>query len=74
MTFYFLFFRISCAGWLVDQMNDYSAAFYLSGLCLVSSAVFVVLVDRLVQRRKPVEAEVHQPMNQLEDCGGGKVK
>ncbi|KAM7415812.1 hypothetical protein PAMA_018055 [Pampus argenteus] len=39
------------AGWLVDQMNDYSVSFYLSGLCLASSAVFVALVDRLVQRR-----------------------
>ncbi|XP_033474530.1 monocarboxylate transporter 13 [Epinephelus lanceolatus] len=44
------------AGWLVDQTNDYSAAFYLSGLCLISSAVFVVVVDRLIQRRKSVEA------------------
>ncbi|XP_028270961.1 monocarboxylate transporter 13 [Parambassis ranga] len=50
------------AGWLVDQTNDYGAAFYLSGLCLVSSAVFVVLVDCLVQRRKSkaAEAEAHR--------------
>ncbi|GAA6218705.1 monocarboxylate transporter 13-like [Lates japonicus] len=46
------------AGWLVDQTNDYSSAFYLSGLCLVSSAVFVALVDRLVQRRHAVEGDV----------------
>lgn len=46
-------------GWLVDQTEDYSTAFYFSGLCLVSSAVFVVLVDRLIQRRKVAEAEVH---------------
>ncbi len=44
-----------CAGWLVDETNTYSSAFYLSGLCLISSGVFVVLVDRLVQRRKAVE-------------------
>ncbi|XP_029294962.1 monocarboxylate transporter 12 [Cottoperca gobio] len=47
------------AGWLVDQTNDYSAAFYLSGVCLITSAVFVVLVDRVIQRRTLVEAEVH---------------
>lgn len=39
------------AGWLVDAMEDYSYAFYLSGSCLVVSAAFVVLVDRLVQKR-----------------------
>lgn len=32
-------------------MDDYSYAFYLSGSCLVVSAVFVVLVDRFVQKR-----------------------
>ncbi|XP_034450657.1 monocarboxylate transporter 13 [Hippoglossus hippoglossus] len=53
------------AGWLVDETNDYSAAFYLSGLCLISSAVFVVLVDLLVQRRKAAEAEVHQADGEL---------
>ncbi|XP_044051283.1 monocarboxylate transporter 13 [Siniperca chuatsi] len=58
------------AGWLVDETHDYSAAFYLSGLCLISSAVFVVLVDRLVQRRKDVEDEVHQAV----DWEVGKVK
>ena len=63
----------SCAGWLVDETGDYSAAFYLSGLCLISSAVFVVAVDRLVERRKAVEAEGHQAINQ-EDRGVGKVK
>lgn len=64
----FCFFCVSHAGWLVDETNDYSAAFYLSGLCLISSAVFVVLVDRLVQRKKAAEA-----INQ-EDWEGGKVK
>ncbi|XP_070689523.1 monocarboxylate transporter 13 [Pempheris klunzingeri] len=48
------------AGWLVDQTNHYSSAFYLSGLCLISSAMFVVLVDRLIQKRKDVGAKVHQ--------------
>lgn len=48
------------AGWLVDETNNYSAAFYLSGLCLVSSAVFVCAVDCLLQRRKVLEAKVHQ--------------
>ncbi|XP_074495232.1 monocarboxylate transporter 13 [Sebastes fasciatus] len=52
------------AGWLVDQTNDYSAAFYLSGTCLLSSAVFVVLVDFLVHRRKSLEAEVDQVITQ----------
>ncbi|TMS03336.1 Monocarboxylate transporter 12 [Larimichthys crocea] len=61
------------AGWLVDETNDYSTAFYLSGLCLISSAVFVVLVDRFVQKRKAAEAEGHQP-NIQEDWEAGKVK
>ncbi|CAB1458382.1 unnamed protein product [Pleuronectes platessa] len=62
------------AGWLVDETNDYSAAFYLSGLCLISSAVFVVLVDLLVQRRKAAEAEVLQADGQLESWDPEKVK
>ncbi|XP_051278182.1 monocarboxylate transporter 2 [Dicentrarchus labrax] len=61
------------AGWLVDETNDYSAAFYLSGLCLISSAVFVVLVDRLVERRKAAEAKGLQAISQ-EDWEAGKVK
>ncbi|XP_070821023.1 monocarboxylate transporter 13 isoform X1 [Chaetodon trifascialis] len=61
------------AGWLVDETNDYSAAFYLSGLCLILSAVFVVLVDWLVQRRKAAEDEGHQVINH-EDWEAGKVK
>ncbi|XP_055056730.2 monocarboxylate transporter 13 isoform X2 [Misgurnus anguillicaudatus] len=40
------------AGWLVDWTNDFSAGFYLSGICLVLSSVFVVFVDRLVQKKK----------------------
>ncbi|KAM3867657.1 monocarboxylate transporter 2 [Diretmus argenteus] len=40
------------AGWLVDQTGDYGSAFYMSGLCLVASGVFVVLADRLVGKRK----------------------
>ncbi|CAJ1069191.1 monocarboxylate transporter 13 [Xyrichtys novacula] len=51
------------AGWLVDEMNNYSIAFYLSGLCLITSAMFVIVVDCLVQRRKVLEAEVHQVTN-----------
>ncbi|KAF7660218.1 hypothetical protein LDENG_00286200 [Lucifuga dentata] len=66
------------AGWLVDHMDDYSAAFYLSGLCLVSSAAFVILVDCLVERRKateePSDPEVHQSINQQEEGEGGNVK
>lgn len=57
----------------MDETNDYSTAFYLSGLCLISSAVFVVLVDRFVQKRKAAEAEGHQP-NIQEDWEAGKVK
>lgn len=51
------------AGWLVDRTNDYSPAFYLSGICLVVSAVFVVLVDRLLQRRKASEAKAEQAID-----------
>ncbi|XP_016356604.1 monocarboxylate transporter 13 [Sinocyclocheilus anshuiensis] len=40
------------AGWLVDWTHDFSASFYFSGLCLVLSGVFVVLVDRLVKKKK----------------------
>lgn len=43
---------ICVTGWLVDWTHDFSASFYLSGLCLVLSAVFVVLVDRLVEKKK----------------------
>ncbi|KAM9858582.1 monocarboxylate transporter 12 [Aulostomus maculatus] len=49
------------AGWLVDQTKDFSAAFYLSGLCLISSAAFVVLVDLLLRKKKVVEGEACQP-------------
>nr|XP_046241343.1 monocarboxylate transporter 13 [Scatophagus argus]XP_046241344.1 monocarboxylate transporter 13 [Scatophagus argus] len=52
------------AGWLVDYTSDYSAAFYLSGLCLIFSAVFVVLVDHLIQRRKATQSQAHQVINQ----------
>lgn len=45
------------AGWLVDWAHDYSAGFYLSGSCLILSGVFVVLVDRLIQRRKAAPSE-----------------
>uniref|UniRef100_A0A8C1ZAZ6 Zgc:114041 n=1 Tax=Cyprinus carpio TaxID=7962 RepID=A0A8C1ZAZ6_CYPCA len=55
----FMLFRSSggfvgppAAGWLVDWTHDFSASFYLSGLCLVVSGVFVVLVDRLVEKKK----------------------
>lgn len=61
------------AGWLVDETSDYSAAFYLSGLCPILSGVFVVLVDHLIQRRKAAEAEDRQAIRQ-EDWEGGKVK
>ncbi|XP_041855767.1 monocarboxylate transporter 13 [Melanotaenia boesemani] len=56
-------------GWLVDKTNDYSSAFHLSGFCLISSGVFVLLVDRLVQRRKAVDAEVHLSFNQQGETG-----
>ncbi|CAN9512900.1 unnamed protein product [Ophioblennius macclurei] len=54
------------AGWLVDLTSDYSSAFYLSGLCLVFSAFFVVLVDRLVQRRRAAEARTQRADDQEE--------
>ena len=56
---------IFCAGWLVDEMKDFSAAFYLSGLCLVLSAVFVALVDYRIQR-KGAQTEGLQVINQAE--------
>ncbi|XP_059397559.1 monocarboxylate transporter 2 [Carassius carassius] len=54
----FMLFRSSggfvgppAAGWLVDWTRDFSVSFYLSGLCLVLAGVFVVLVDRLVEKK-----------------------
>ncbi|KAJ0067974.1 hypothetical protein NL108_014224 [Boleophthalmus pectinirostris] len=45
------------AGFLVDQTGNYSAAFYLSGFCLISSAFFVILVDYLVQKKEANQTE-----------------
>lgn len=36
----------------MDWTHDFSAAFYFSGICLVLSGVFVVLVDRMVEKKK----------------------
>ncbi|XP_024132159.1 monocarboxylate transporter 13 [Oryzias melastigma] len=60
-------------GWLVDHTDDFSSAFYLAGCCLISSAVFVLLVDRLVQRRKVVEDEVNKAGNKPEEPETAKV-
>ncbi|KAL6465477.1 hypothetical protein MHYP_G00256100 [Metynnis hypsauchen] len=38
------------AGWLVDWVDDFSAVFYLAGVCMILSAVFVVVVDRIVEK------------------------
>lgn len=70
IIFCFLFSCVSGAGWLVDTMEDYSSAFYLSGLCLILSAGFVALVDHLIQRRevrkkeKVMQTESHQVIKQ----------
>ncbi|XP_017550968.1 monocarboxylate transporter 13 [Pygocentrus nattereri] len=40
------------AGWLVDRVDDFSAVFYLAGVCITLSAVFVVVVDRMVEKMK----------------------
>ncbi|XP_019907794.2 monocarboxylate transporter 2 isoform X2 [Esox lucius] len=45
------------AGWLVDLSSGYAACFYLSGLVLILSGVFVVLVDRLVERKIAATSE-----------------
>lgn len=58
------------AGWWIDQTGNYSSAFYLSGLCLITSAVFVVLVDYLVQKREAIEMEANPQRSQ----GTGKFK
>ncbi|KAF7687390.1 hypothetical protein HF521_014618 [Silurus meridionalis] len=39
------------SGWLVDWTGEFSTAFYPAGLCFILSAVFVVMVDRLVVRK-----------------------
>ncbi|TRY95838.1 hypothetical protein DNTS_021377 [Danionella cerebrum] len=62
------------AGWLVDWTQDYSAAFYLSGICLVLSGAVVVLVDWLVEKKKVKNAdsssEATDHPEQREDCEG----
>ncbi|KAL7836641.1 hypothetical protein AOLI_G00279250 [Acnodon oligacanthus] len=40
------------AGWLVDWADDFSAVFYLAGICIILSAIFVVVVDRMVEKIK----------------------
>lgn len=60
-----MFCVLCVAGWLVDQTNDYGAAFYLSGFCLISAAVFVVLVDRLVLRKKSAEGQEGQASSEI---------
>lgn len=42
---------LNVTGWLVDWTGEFSAAFYLAGLCFILSAIFVVIVDRLVERK-----------------------
>ncbi|XP_060763113.1 monocarboxylate transporter 13 [Neoarius graeffei] len=39
------------AGWLVDWTSEFNASFYLAGLCCILSAVFVMMVDRLVEKK-----------------------
>lgn len=47
----------------MDWTGNYSAAFYFSGLCLLSSAAFVVLVDCFVQKREANQMEVDKETN-----------
>lgn len=48
------------AGLLVDRTGYYNAAFYLSGLCLISSAAFTILVDYFVQKKDAKHLEVRE--------------
>lgn len=50
--------------WLVDWANDFGAGFYLSGLVLIISGVFVALVDWLVERRKAAPSETDPEVTQ----------
>ncbi|CDQ64608.1 monocarboxylate transporter 13 isoform X1 [Oncorhynchus mykiss] len=63
------------AGWLVDLDKDFGACFYLSGLVLILSGVFVVLVDRLVERKKasPSETELEATQAFAYKMGGKLV-
>lgn len=56
---------LSLTGWLVDWADDFSAGFYLSGFCLVLSGVFVVFVDRLLEKKK-------LPVKQTDLCSDTK--
>lgn len=59
----------------MDYTNNYSVAFYLSGVCLIVSAAFVVLVDRLVhKRREAAEPQVYCAIGQQEDWETAKAE
>lgn len=55
------------AGWLVDWTHNFGAAFYLSGICLVLSALFVVLVDWLVEKKKKLQETLQGPCTETTD-------
>uniref|UniRef100_A0A3B1JCA9 Zgc:114041 n=1 Tax=Astyanax mexicanus TaxID=7994 RepID=A0A3B1JCA9_ASTMX len=64
----FMLFRSSgalvalpAAGWVADRFNDFSAAFYLAGFCIILSAIFVVVVDKLVENKKKNAAVTNIP-------------
>ncbi|MCJ8746883.1 hypothetical protein PDJAM_G00147000 [Pangasius djambal] len=56
------------AGWLVDWTGEFSAAFYLAGLCFILSAIFVVMVDRLVEKKNIDLMKVADAADDCETC------
>ncbi|XP_036455090.1 monocarboxylate transporter 13-like [Colossoma macropomum] len=58
-------------GWLVDWFDGFSAAFYLAGMCILLSAAFVVVVDRMVEKKRRNAASgaaVPDPVAEGEAC------
>lgn len=59
---------LNVTGWLVDWTGEFSAAFYLAGLCFILSAVFVVMVDRLVEKKNRDLVKVADAAADSERC------
>ncbi|XP_072520898.1 monocarboxylate transporter 13 [Salminus brasiliensis] len=56
---------LPAAGWVADRFDGFSAAFYLAGFCIILSAIFVVLVDRLVERKNAAVINIPDPATDI---------
>ncbi|XP_062308032.1 monocarboxylate transporter 13 [Osmerus eperlanus] len=57
------------AGWLVDWTEGFDVSFYLSGISLIVSGVFVALVDHLV-RKRDASSDDQEPSSDPEASAG----